>query len=105
MSKKGKIPASDDAWESGKLGDDPEFARVSSDSDAAIDGAAGLLQISIRLQRSLVEDFKRLAESQGIGYQPLMRQALTLYVQAMKDMAQERPKPSPVGVFKRRANG
>lgn len=40
------------------------------------DEILGLQAISIRLDRELIEEFKMLAALSGIGYQPLMRQAL-----------------------------
>lgn len=79
MTKK-KIRASAEAWESGELGTDPSSVRVADVDPAAVDDSAGLIQISIRFQKSLIEDFKRIAETQGIGYQPLMRQVLTQYI-------------------------
>ena len=78
-----KIPASDDAWDSGELGRDEEFAKVADDvDDAAIDVALELIPVSIRLQRSLIDDFKMIARQHGIGYQPLMRQVLTRFAVA-----------------------
>ncbi|MEO5574294.1 MAG: hypothetical protein ABIR48_07420 [Gammaproteobacteria bacterium] len=32
--------------------------------------------ISIRLEKSLIEEFKLIAKAHGLGYQPLMRQCL-----------------------------
>ena len=40
--------------------------------------------ISIRLQKSLIEDFKLLADLHGLGYQPLMRQILTRFADSEK---------------------
>lgn len=75
------IPDTDEAWETGELGTDAEFARPLPDEDASKDVAQineslGLQPISIRLEKSLVDDFKTIATINGLGYQTLMRQAL-----------------------------
>ena len=69
MSKETKINASDDAWESGQLGRNAEFVRVSKNANESnVDDAIGLKLISIRLQKSLIEDFKNLARFNGISF-------------------------------------
>ncbi len=61
-----------------KLGADIRYAKVvSAAEDKAIDDAWGLQAISIRLQKSLLKKLKTLAERDGIGYQPYIRQILT----------------------------
>lgn len=85
MSDTPKIPATDEAWESGELGNDEKFVKKSdSNIEAQIDRALDLQMISIRLQKSLIEDFKSVATLNGIGYQPLMRQILKRFVDAEK---------------------
>ena len=82
MKKQHRIPASDEAWESGELGDDPKFAKVfEGDVQARIDGAMAMQPISIRLPKSLIETFKLLGEVHGLGYQPLMRRALVRFAE------------------------
>lgn len=55
MSK--KIVGTPEAWEDGSLGREDEFVRVSKNvDDAALNDAAGLQPISIRLQKSLIEE-------------------------------------------------
>lgn len=77
--------ALDEQWDRGELGRDEQFARrVDGVDEAAIDAALDLQQISIRLQKSLIEDFKRIARLHGLGYQPLMRQVLTRFVDSEK---------------------
>ena len=77
MSDKQKILGTEEAWESGSLGEDERHARPASQETANhIDEALGLQLISIRLDKSLIESFKLLASFHGIGYQPLMRDAL-----------------------------
>lgn len=71
----------DDPWESRELGASAEHARRVSHAEAlAVDDALGLQVISIRLQKKLIENLKKLAKHEGIGYQPLIRQVLTHYV-------------------------
>jgi len=83
MSK--KIAGTPEAWDDGSLGQDEEFVRVSKKvDDAALSEAAGLRPISIRLQKSLIEDYKMIAELNGIGYQPLIRQVLKRFAEAEK---------------------
>jgi hypothetical protein len=50
-----------------------------------LDRRLGLQTISIRLQKSLIDNLKKLAEQDGIGYQPYVRQILTRYVCQIKD--------------------
>jgi len=81
------IPDTEEAWESGQLGQDAGFAeRLPDDADteAMIDEALGLQPISIRLEKSLIEDFKLIASLHGLGYQPLMRQALRRFADCEK---------------------
>jgi len=61
------------------------FKPVSPEKAAQIDSSLGLQQISIRLQKTLIEDFKKLAATQGLGYQPLMRMVLTDYAKKAPD--------------------
>lgn len=86
-AKTGSIPDTDEAWESGQLGRDDRFVAVCEDSpeiEMAINEAAGLQAISIRLEKSLIEDFKALAALNGLGYQTLMRQCLKRFSDAEK---------------------
>ncbi|AWV07217.1 hypothetical protein C9I47_1516 [Lysobacter maris] len=51
----------------------------------------GLQMISIRLPKVLIEDLKRFAEREGLGYQPLIRRVLMRWVgHEYKLEAQER---------------
>ena len=77
MSEKGKIPSTIEAWESGELGADEKHARVApKELTTDIEDSLGLQMISIRLDKELIETFKLLAQFHGVGYQPLMRDAL-----------------------------
>ena len=85
MSKKPQIEGTDEAWDSGELGRDEEYVRVSESVDEkSIDDSVGLVPVSIRLQKSLVNDFKMISELNGIGYQTLMRQILTRFADCEK---------------------
>lgn len=76
-----------ETWESGPLGHDESHVATlpaSPELDAEIDEAVGLQAISIRLEKSLIEDFKLIASMHGLGYQPLMRQALKRFADCEK---------------------
>ncbi|MGE6118026.1 hypothetical protein ACLHZU_18250 [Aeromonas salmonicida] len=79
------------AWDSGVLGTEEQYVAVSHHStDELINEALSLQPISIRLQKGLIENLKTIAELNGIGYQPLVRQALTRFVDCeMKRIATE----------------
>ena len=91
MSDTPKIPDTDEAWENGDLGRDEKYARSLEDGDEKkIDEALGLQMISIRLHKSLIEEFKAIAAIHGIGYQTLMRQSLTRFARGeMKRLAKD----------------
>ena len=77
-----KIKGTEAAWESRKLGNDRKHVKVvSGDIARQIDEAAGLQMISIRLDKTLIEAFKTLGEFHGVGYQPLMRDALRRFAE------------------------
>jgi len=88
MSKQ-TITSSDEAWDDRALGADSEFVKaVDNDMSAIIDEASGTQLISIRLQKSLIEDFKLIASlNKGIGYQTLMKQILQRFVDGEKKLA------------------
>ena len=79
---KTKKPGTDSAWESGELGEDFDTAKiVSKDAERAVQDALGMQLISIRLPKSVIDDFKVIAQIEGIGYQPLMREALMRFAE------------------------
>lgn len=85
---KSSIMGSDEAWDERALGCDEDFVKI---ADAgltdSIDEAAGTQLISIRLQKSLIEDFKMIASlNNGIGYQTLMKQILKRFVDNEKKL-------------------
>lgn len=82
MNTMHESPGEVDAWENRSVGADERFVEVASDINSSLDAALDLHPISIRLQRSLVENLKALAQINGLGYQPLIRQILTRWVDA-----------------------
>jgi len=89
MEAEKKILGSDEAWENGDLGNTEVNAIPLSDAkqremDLAIEDSLGLCPISIRLERSLIEDFKNIATINKLGYQTLMRQALKRFAEYEK---------------------
>lgn len=79
---KAKKPGTAEAWDNGELGENANSAKVASaDSTQAINDALGLQMISIRLPKSVIEDFKVIAQIEGVGYQPLMRTALVRFAE------------------------
>lgn len=85
-----KIEGTEEAWEEGKLGNDAASARPSSVPERAIDEALGLQMISIRLPKRMIDDLKAIAKMHGMGYQPLIREQLTRFVDCeMKNFARQ----------------
>lgn len=85
MANQTKIEGTTEAWETGALGTDEEFVKLATGIDEKeIDEALELQMISIRLQKSLIEDFKMIAKINGIGYQPLIRQILKRFADCEK---------------------
>ena len=92
-----KIESTPEDWEAGALGRDASHARAASiDIEHQVDDGMGLQLISIRLQKELIEDYKKIAEFHGVGYQPLMRDALKRFAAAeYKRIALEYTKLKP----------
>jgi uncharacterized protein (DUF4415 family) len=86
-----KIESTPEAWEEGRLGRDAVHAKAAPEEvQALVDESLGLQMVSIRLQKDLIEDYKKIADFRGVGYQPLMREALKRFVDAeFKKMALE----------------
>ncbi|MBY0578757.1 MAG: BrnA antitoxin family protein [Burkholderiales bacterium] len=83
MSNKEKVLGTDEAWESGQLGSDGQYASLAApEISPQVDDALGLQMISIRLDKSLIESFKILGSFHGVGYQPLMRDALKRFAES-----------------------
>jgi predicted DNA binding CopG/RHH family protein len=72
-------------WENGTYGQSLKHAAPASRKhQAAINNALGLAPISIRLQKTLVEDLKEMARKEGLAYQAYIRQILTRHVSEKK---------------------
>lgn len=83
MSGVEKMNDTTEAWDSGHLGSDEAFVqRLSPESERELDDALGLQAISIRLPKELIEQFKLIAKIHGMGYQPMMREALKRFAAA-----------------------
>jgi hypothetical protein len=84
-----KIKGTPDAWESGTLGESKPHSKALSIKETKADlelinEELGLQPISIRLEKSLIDDFKAIASINGLGYQTLMRQALKRFADCEK---------------------
>ena len=91
MNATAKVVPTDDEWEDRSVGAQEEHVGEAPDITAAVDAALELYPISIRLQKSLVESLKALASLNGLGYQPLIRQILTRWVDSeLKQMVIQR---------------
>jgi len=100
MSKtEGKTEGKTEAWETGLLGQDEEFAEAVKIDDQTIDDGLELQMISVRMQKNLLDELKMIAGLYGIGYQPLMKQILRRFVdcekkQILRQVAYEQRKES-----------
>jgi predicted DNA binding CopG/RHH family protein len=94
----------DERWDTGELGRDEPFVKAvetAPERQSAIDESLGLQMISIRLPKAMIEDFKFLAEVNGLKYQTLMRQVLARFVDAEKKHLQK--KAASLSLASRRA--
>ena len=80
MAQRKKRKTRSDPWEDGRLGADERFVAVMpQEENARVDEAMGLQMISIRLSKRLIDELKVIAQHNGIGYQPLMRNVLSRF--------------------------
>ncbi|WP_288410563.1 BrnA antitoxin family protein [uncultured Herbaspirillum sp.] len=83
MNAPEKIQGTVENWENGSLGKDVNHVRQAPrELERQIDDAQGMQAISIRLDKELIEKFKQIAKIHGMGYQPLMREALKRFAEA-----------------------
>jgi len=69
--------------ESGELGVSIEHAVANGqDHEKAVDAALAMQLISIRLPNSLIDDLKKIAADEGLGYQPMIRRILVRFAAA-----------------------
>jgi len=92
-----KIDSTSEAWEEGALGREEEFVIASAEEiNDQLDEALEMQMISIRLQKSLIDDFKTIATfHNNIGYQTLMRQVLRRFAiseskRILREIAEDR---------------
>ncbi|MEO3691471.1 hypothetical protein [Roseateles paludis] len=79
-----RIEASADDWgPTGALGNDPAHVRKAEES-TKVDDLLELHPISIRFTKELVRDLKAIAQLNGMGYQPLIREICKRFVDAEK---------------------
>jgi len=72
--------ATTEKWESGELGRSLEHAEVAGAvASDSLDESLGLQLVSIRLQRSLIQNLKIIAKYRGVAYQPLVRDLLNRF--------------------------
>ncbi len=85
MAKTPRIEGTAEAWEARELGSDEEFIKISNEiKEDALNESLELQMISIRLQKSLIEDIKMIARLNGLSYQPLIRQILNRFAESEK---------------------
>lgn len=86
MSNKPKIPSTDEAWENRALGADEAYVKVADEGiESALEEAAGTQLISIRMQKTMIDELKAIAIfNNDIGYQTLMKQILQRFIDAEK---------------------
>lgn len=93
MNKRKDEIVEDERWDNGELGRDEEFTQR-AEFDQAIEDALNdslrLRPISIRLDESLIDDLKMVAEQHGLGYQPMIRQLLKRFVVSEKKVIAQR---------------
>ncbi|MBU6452472.1 MAG: BrnA antitoxin family protein [Cyanobacteria bacterium REEB67] len=83
QSNNGAVDDDTHLWETGQLGCSEEHCvAASSEVEAQVDAALGLEPTTLRLQVELVAAFKQIAAGMGIGYKPLMRQALAEFAES-----------------------
>jgi len=79
-----RVEATADDWgPTGHLGNDAAHAQRAEESKN-VDEALGLHPISIRFTKELVRDLKAIAQLNGMGYQPLIREVCKRFVDAEK---------------------
>lgn len=70
-----------DAWESGLMGRDSTHAsRASVELEAEVDRALAMKLVTIRLPEPMIDALKSIASFHGIGYQPMVRDLLTRFI-------------------------
>jgi len=84
MSYRETIESTKEEQDSRGLGATEEFVTIEPEDVQALTDKHHLQPVSIRLEKSLIEDFKLIASMYGIGYQPLMRHILKRFADSEK---------------------
>lgn len=87
-----KIVGTDEVWDKRELGASMAHAELANAEEVqAVEDALSLHPISIRLPKSVIDDFKTIANIHGIRhYQSLMKEALARFADAeMRLLARE----------------
>jgi hypothetical protein len=72
-------------WESRDLGANERYVKASDQgTDRRLDDGLDLQMISLRLPKKAVEEFKKISQSHGLGYQPFIRQVLMNFLSSQK---------------------
>ena len=79
-------PELDELWDNGTLGRDEHYAAEGRTTVAEIDEILGIETVSLRFNKELLQDLKDIAELNGLGYQPLIKQILQRFVDGQKHM-------------------
>ena len=79
-------PELDELWDNGTLGRDEHYAAEGRTTVAEIDEILGVETVSLRFNKELLQDLKDIAELNGLGYQPLIKQILQRFVDGEKRM-------------------
>lgn len=79
-----KIKSTPEAWESGELGQDEKYVKKADVDESTLEESLELQMISIRLQKSLIDDLKNFAQLEELGYQPLIKRVLQRFVDGEK---------------------
>ena len=69
-------------WESFDADLEAHTTAASDEAKRELEDALALQMVSIRLQKSLVQNLKLIAEYHDIGYQPLIRDLLNRFVKS-----------------------
>ena len=84
MSYRETIESTKEEQDSRELSATEEFVTLAPEDVQALTDKHHLQPVSIRLEKSLIEDFKLIASMYGIGYQPLMRHILKRFADSEK---------------------
>ena len=84
MSYRETIESTKEEQDSRERGAAEEFVTIDPEDVQALTDKHHLQPVSIRLEKSLIEDFKLIASMYGIGYQPLMRHILKRFADSEK---------------------